>query len=202
MSRALIAALVVCAVGLAGCSDDGSDAGPRTPTPTVTTPITTSTSPAAPSPSDPSTSPGVEPATGDLLELDGMSLRVPEGWDVVDRTDTGFTASRRVNVVHDTLDVRIQDNLGISEPLASTIEMRNDLQVFYERDPQVEQPVVIDGLKMFHLSGQVSDNFWAEAYGSDLGDHTIDVSFLFGPKTSPAERREAVDSVLATVEIG
>lgn len=203
----LISAVVVCVL-TAGCSD--SDSGPGTPAGSASTPSTaptngtsTSTSPSDSPSSTPSSTPsGAEAATGELIEMDGMSMRAPDDWVILDQRKTGFTASHRGNVIADTLAVRVQDNLGFSESLKDTIEFRNSLEIFYANDPKVMKPVMIDGQKMFHLSGWVSRrNLWAEAYGTDLGDHTIDISFLFGRKVDPAVRRATVDSVMATVQV-
>ena len=198
MARVLIAVLLTCVLALSGCSDDGS--GAEVPDETSAAP--TSDAPTSePTSEATSGTAGVAPATGEEIDLDGMSLRLPADFVAKDVRDIGFTAVREGRLPYDTFQGRIQDNLGITSTLAQTIALRNDLQLFYLRDPKVLAPVVIDGLKMFHLSGKVSDVLYAEAYGSDLGDHVIDLSFLFGPGTTPAERREVVGSVLATVDL-
>jgi hypothetical protein len=78
---AVIASLLTGALVLAACSDDGSPQTDDTVTTPTSTPASPSTSPAATSiPADDLPFPGVAPADGLRLRLDGASIHVPQGW--------------------------------------------------------------------------------------------------------------------------
>lgn len=204
---ALVAGLLVGASTLTACSGS-SDAGPEEPSGTSSTssaPATPST-PSTPSTSDspvdppPETSSGPAAASGELVEFDGLSARIPAGWKIKDQDFRSAYASRSQGVLVDSLTIQFQDNFGEQSSLPELIEFHNDFEIFYERNPKTLEPVTIDGVEMFHLAGKVTDNLWGEAFGADLEQSTADFSFLFSSATGPAERQRVVDTFLASVD--
>ena len=78
----------------------------------------------------------------------------------------------------------------------ATISIRNHI---YTTLPTIEEPVEIGGVELYHYAGQVSDSEYVEEYGAIYDGSQISINFLLATTGTDAERRELVDSVLATL---
>ena len=78
----------------------------------------------------------------------------------------------------------------------AVISIRNHV---YSQLPTIEEPVEIGGVEMYHYAGQVNDSEYVEEYGAIYDGSQISINFLLSATSPEAERRELVDSVMATL---
>jgi hypothetical protein len=140
----------------------------------------------------------VEPAAGDPMELSNVSVRAPAGFDV-DPPDMSYLrfAFERGGVQ----SIALANTPAINElPLRkqAVISIRSHV---YTTQPTIEAPVEVDGVEMYHYAGQVSDSEYAEEYGAIYDGSQISINFLLSTTMPEAERRELVDSVMATLTL-
>ncbi len=213
--------LLVClgATALSGCS--GDDPAPDEPSSTAVTSTPDAPDPTSGSPSvDPSEDPtpdptpdatpdttpestyaDVEPATGELVELDGLSLRVPVGYQVLDSTGDLLNAQVDPAAGFDFLGVSATGNYDEHKDLDAMLATHNERDISYRRDPTTRDRVVVDGVEMYHASGKVSPQLWAEAFGGGNTAYDIDIAFAFGLDTPAAERQRITESVMASIDL-
>ncbi len=197
--RPVLASVLVAAL-VSGCGAVGDPAPSPTDGSSAASPATASTTE---SPTDPTSEPTTDPnaATGKLIELEGLSFRLPEDYHVVRNTNGRiFEADRRGSLVGDPIQVIIVDSLGVSYSLRKLARIHNKGSL-YSMDAAYLAPVTFAGQEWYHLEGQVRPLAWAAAYGFNDADHDVDLSFEFSTQVPLAKRRAIVDSVLATVEL-
>ncbi len=202
-------ALAALALTVAGCGGDESDDAGRGDSPA---PGSSSTSSAEPSePSDPaetgsttSETPlgtGAAPATGQELTFDALSLRLPKGWKIVSKDVEGFTARPR-GLTLDYLTLQFLANDGRTSSPEAALREHNRSDGFPKDPPLTLPPVEVDGVAMFHRSGNVTRNTWLESFGSNSTDYTVYLTFELQPfDRSVKQQRALADSVLATVDM-
>lgn len=191
LASVLVGALV------AGCGGDASSPS-QSPGPA------TSATGADPAPtSSPTLKPAPDPtaAVGELVELDGVTFRLPEDYRVA-RSISGqrFSAERRGSVLGDPISVIVIDSLGLIYPLRKLARMHNNGSL-YSMDPDYLAPVTIAGQEWYHLEGKVRSLAWAAAYGFNDAERAVDLAFQFSTDVPMAKRRSIVDSVLASIEL-
>ena len=202
---AAFAALALMAA-LAACGDDEPDP-PASGGSSESTESTESTKPTEPTEPTESTEPtepetplgtGAAPATGKSITVDGLSLRLPQGWQTSTQDAEGFVAEPR-ELSLDVLEVIVIQNDGLtSSPEAAFREYAG----YGVRPPKTLPPIEVDGVPMFHGTGQTQSSTWVEAFGSNSTDFTIWLTFKSSPRLTPLkERRALADSVLATVDL-
>jgi hypothetical protein len=186
--------LLAAVLALGGCGDDPSepDADP--------TGQSSSSDPSEPPP-ETSTSteptPTVEPAAGELMELSNVSVRAPKGYQA-DPPDMSYLrfAFERAGIQ----SIALANTPAVNETLPlhkqAVISIRNHV---YSQVPPIGDPVEIGGVTMYRYAGQVSDNEYVEEYGAIYDGSQISINFLLSATSSEDERRELVDSVLATL---
>lgn len=172
--------------GCGGDDDSEGDDPPASPSASATG----SSEPTAP------TSPTVEPATGPVLTLKGVSLNLPEGWHV-DNDDSNIL------VVGADKDSDVLINLSSFpslDPNASIAALARSTQKTggYPAN-SVQPPATMAGRPAFHVAGEVAGDY-TEEFGLLNGGDIVSVEFVFwnAPK---AGRQELIDSVLATVQL-
>ena len=209
--RAAAAVLAASLLGLTGCSGATEGGAPATSSPSVDDPTETSTSPSteapAPTPSETggpeSSYAGVEPAAGELVELDGFSLRVPESYELDEPgSPVTFDASRRDDISGiDYIGGFATPNYGQQDSLSKLLRDHNRTDITYSRNPVTRGPVVVDGVRMYHASGMINPFVWGEAFGTGFTDFDVDITFTFSKRVPKAEREEVVDSVMASLKL-
>lgn len=176
---------------MSGCSDDDD---PETEGPPEAPSSSSSTEETAPPTDEPTT---VAPATGPVLEVKDISLRMPEGW-AVDNDDASFL------VVGASADERTLINLSSFpslDPDASIERLaRSTEKTGGYAKGSVQPPATLAGQPAFHVAGDVVGDFHEE-FGLIHEGEIVSVEFvqLRGPKTGWSE---LIESVLATVELG
>lgn len=206
----VLVGFVIGVVVLGGCSSEGAGEGSApdaaSSASTQPTSVASSGSPTVSPTGSPSESadpsPSVEPATGQLVEMGALSLRVPANY-VVDRFDDESYSARGKGIKGSlaTMGALRIDSLGTPASLRTALKNYRSTNS-YLRDPEEREPVVVGGLKMFHIAGMSNDDAWTEAYGIETAQNVYAIDFEFIAQFTPAtKRRKIIDSVLATVEI-
>lgn len=198
--------LVLTALVAAGCADPSreSDGGTRSPT--------SSTSPsdgADPPPTEEPTSTGPTPVAPDIasargrsIELEAASFRLPEGFEGEPPSDSVLVAQ---NQDSDSVVVRATDTGFRDPPGASGDPARAALEEFLEvtgyRQIEKLEPVVVDGIRMFHLTGTVGGIERWVAFGSEVDGYSVVFEFGVDLRLPREDRRELVYSVMNTVDL-
>lgn len=190
-ARSVSAAVVALAAVAAGCTGDPGD-GPS-PTP--------STAPSSPSPSstasDPgggetSTAPEPTPADGPLVEADAYAFRVPRGY----RVDGDVSFSVNADDPETLSSIHLGALSGAPDQSLDDLVRRSRQIVLWSGRPRRLPDVVIDGVAFYHLVGRQDPVAGVEEFGT-VHDGS-DVRLSFALRLPPAQRRDVIDSVLAT----
>ena len=195
LSAALAGSLLV--TTLAGCGPDPSEPDPSgSPEPTENT-----SSPSEPtdatSPSD-SESHSAAAATGVLLKGVGARVRAPEGWkreeQLVEFVDSAQDPTSENAVTLSS--VQSLDDATLRELAEAGIEFGG-----YQDEPQILEPVVINGVECYHVAGQISDVAAIEDIGTIHAGQIVTVTLHFDLNATTAkDRQEITESVWASVE--
>lgn len=189
VSTVSAAALLTLATACGGGSDDPS------PEPSTSAGSSASGTPSADS--SPSDSEGATPAaTGVLLVQPHAQVRGPAGWrraEVLVRTmvsaDDRHTPS--------TMSLGEIDAFGGTSDIDEVAE--NALTTLpYDQLPKRLPNTQLDGVEVYHLAGMVQDHLYHEEFGANVDDRLVSLVFDLSDLLSPAERREVVDSVVAS----
>ncbi len=173
---ALVALALTATLTLAGCGADekGGDGSPG-PDP-ASSPSEESPTEAEPSesaepsePAEPETplGTGAAPATGQELTFDALSLRLPQGWKVVSKDVEGFTA-RPKGLTLDYLTLQFLANDGLTSPPEQARREHDESDGFAKDPPLILPPVEVDGVAMFHRSGQRQSHHLARVLRIEL----------------------------------
>lgn len=184
--------VAVLASGTACGGDSNADAGAE---PGASGPASASVTTSV-EPGDVPSRPAVEPAAGVRLALPLSTVRAPEGW------------TRPEKIVRTQVDAGDDDtssiiSLGEAEAFGSTMSADElaDASIessFYSRKPRKLPLVELDGVEAYHLAGKVERSTYLEEFGVIVDDQIVTLGFDFSLEVSPAERREIVDSVVAS----
>jgi hypothetical protein len=192
--------LVAVLLTLVGCGDDPDDVQPTGQTPAPSGESSEPPPSAEPTGSGESSAPAgetVEPAAGDLLELSNVSVRAPKGFDAdpPDGSNLRF-AFARVGI--QSIALANTSSLDESQTLLeqARISLRTNV---YPRPPKLMEPVEIDGVRMYHYAGRISEHEYVEEYGTIYDGSQISINFRLEMASSEAERQGLVASVMASL---
>lgn len=196
-SRVLAASLFMVVVAALGActSDDDPDAGSS---PGATETMSTATTDATTDATD--AVPEVEPATGELVQLDtSLRLRLPQEYDWY-TDDSGGSIFATATVDGVTVDVGASDVLWDVEPLddaaESSLQTLDDLPgLTYRRLANT----TVAGLECWVIEG-VGEKKRYEEFGTLHNGRLVHVDFTFHTADEPAFADDLVASVLASVE--
>lgn len=194
MPRIAVSALLAVLLS-AGTACGGSDDPGATPSASVTSPTESTSESTSPDPTESATT-SVEPATGPALDMKLSSVRIPDGWRVMD----SLVSTQQDGADNDTASTVSLGEIDAFGGTPSADELaRNVLETNpFPMDPEVQPTVEIDGVEFYHLAGKVQKLDYLEDFGAVVDDRIVNLTFHFSPEISPAERQEIVDSVLAT----
>ena len=185
------AAVAVLALVLTGCSSsEGSDdpAASAAPGQDVSEPA--SETPVEPTESATPT-PTVQPATGPVLDVDGYSVRLPEGWRVRYDTAVSGAALGKQGLIFMSLFA------GPERPLRALIQEDLRLSSPVERFRRLED-TTLGGSPAYHYTGRAGAINRRDSFGAWDDGNEVMVQFNLRAALSRAERREIVESVLVT----
>lgn len=186
MRRTLLASLVAAVLLLAGCGngDDDPEADP------TGTPDATTSAAADPSPSDPA----VEAASGFLIDLDRVTMRVPEGWRKVRKMADFLTGAEDPESFS---SVSLGDLSAVGEP---SLEEMAEFAATTESRTKILDPVEIAGVEWYHVVGREDELVGFEEFGTVHNGSQATISFSLDDKVPAEEQQALIASVLATVE--
>ena len=179
-----------------GCSDDDDPEGEGPPEPpsSSSSAATDGTTPTDQTPTDEPTT--VSPATGPVLEVKDISIRMPEGWKL-DNDDASFLVVG-ADAEEDTL-INLSSFPSL-DPDASIDRLAKSTEKTggYPKG-SVLPPTTMAGQPAFHVAGDVVGDYHEE-FGLIHEGEIVSVEFvhLRGPRDGWTE---LVESVLATVEL-
>ncbi|WP_159081373.1 hypothetical protein [Nocardioides sediminis] len=193
-------ATVVLALVLTACSDaeepaagGSADAGTsESPAPSEGT---EESSPVSPSES-PET-PEVAPATGPVLQVKGMKVNAPEGWETTMRAAVGH-GSFPPGQVGTGAGLTRFPNTG----LFTVDELGNEQVDEMGKGGKRLGDLEIDGAQVYHLVGSPEKGVQLERFGTIAEDQRVALEFRFANGESRTARDEIIQSMLATLEIG
>ena len=150
---------------------------------------------AGPATDDP-TAGAVAPATGVRLTMPRATVRAPRGWTrspalVSDQTDAEDDDTASAMTLAET---QAFGSTAGADELADIARASNLDPMIPRKLPAVE----LDGVEVYHLAGKVQRLNYLEEFGAVVDDRIVTLSFQLSPEITPTERREIVDSVLAT----
>lgn len=198
--RLLPLLLASCLVVLGACTEDddpGTKGGGQKP-PAATD--ETSSPPATPSaPTSPTST--VEPASGVRLELDAISANAPKGW-----TKDRLATSNQISATHPEV-VTVLFLFQVPDPSLGAGGLERAAQQSlriggYLQKPKILEPTEIDGVEMYHIAGRIDRATFIEEFGATVDGQLVRVKLVMAEVMSKKERRELVESVLQTVQIG
>lgn len=191
-SRSIVVGCVIGAAFVSGCgSSEGS--GPEESTSTGSA----SEDDAASEEPIPTTepTPTVAPATGEIIKVKGTRLRLPSGWVAgsasalqaggYTRTDADSFISifRFPQLLIESLEEQVREEATSSS---------------WGSPPRREADRTVDGLVVTHLSGTAQPGERADTFSTLNNGQEFELDFVFGNAESRAERKQIVDSVLAS----
>jgi len=191
MKVAAVATLL--ALVLTGCSSSGdpTEDPPRSDAPSQDATGSSPEDPAESPTESPTATPTVEPASGPVLDVDGVSVRLPRGWRVRYDTAVSGTGLGKQGLIF------VSVFAGPERPLRALI--REDLRL---TGPVTQlrraDDTTLGGNPAYHYTARATATNLRDSFGTwDDGDEVI-VQFDLHDDRSAAERRELVESVLAT----
>jgi hypothetical protein len=202
-----LGSLVLAAVLLqtaSGCSDDAPpDPGPGSPSSESSSSTPQTSAPPTTEPTEPS-EPTVAPASGLRLRQGHLSVRAPEGWTKSPEPTAGeFSEQADDKVLGSTLFIGELPDLAPGAEVDLDQLARSAIRTAYDlRDPEILEPVELDGVRWYHTSGQIDAASYEDAFGTITDGVELQISLKTGVGLmSAAERSDLLASILATVEI-
>ena len=192
--RKAVGATVSCVVLALSACTSGTDDRERTDPPSSAGSPSESAGevPTEPSVELPESTPLVEPATGPVLDVEGISVRIPQGWRL--GYDTPFVATARGREGIMSLSTFPGPPRSLRSLLKRELAQRKDLRSVERLDD-----VAIGGRSAFHYRAR-EDHYVTDEFGLSDADHWVSVSFDLSDRVPPKRRRLIVESVLATYE--
>jgi hypothetical protein len=193
--RAAVATAAAALLGLAGCGGDDPGVEPQR------TPSSSSSSSPTGAPVSETADPSVTPASGLLIRIRDVSLNAPDGWtrlsDLFSKLAKGAGDPHGRSMVG-LYSVPAFNPDATVDQLATAVEQTSH----YVGSASVHEPVDVNGVECFHVSGRYRDGQVQHQYGVNRGDYQITVKFDFDPQLTEDEQRDVMDSVLASVTWG
>lgn len=186
MSGAL--ALLVCATLLGACGEDATTPGPASSS-------SSGSSSGASEPEPEPTEPSVQPATGAKVELGGLTLNLPAGFEPREASSMGgdlVTASGPDGAARIAFVAAEDFN---RQSLDKAVEFAITTG-FWTHKPRRLPDVEVDGVTMYHLSGPSGAGFIDVQFGAEHGGY--DTNLTISASGSAVERQHLIDSILAT----
>lgn len=175
---------------LAGCAPGGGSADDPGPT----RPAAQSTeTPAETASETPAATPTGAPVNGPVMEVQGISIRLPKGYDVGFETPVVATAQGRLGLV--TLGVIAGEQRSLDRQMKEDLEAYGPMRTV-ERLPDT----TLDGLPAYHYSGRQDRYLVRDVYGTWDGGYQVLVRFELSDHRPEAARRELIESVVATYD--
>jgi len=189
----MVAAVLV--AGTAGCGgDDEPDTSPDPSSPSSSAP----TEPTTDSTSEP-TEATPEPVEGERFELEGISFSLPEPYE--GRQEGDVAVGARIGRDDPVASIEVLATPSVGEMTLDETRRIHLGSHFYDRAPRLLGPVMVDGVRMFHMAGRTSSTTWSEVFGSDETGYTIDLQLEFDIDVPETERQGVVDAVLGSIEV-
>lgn len=197
--RLAAAAVVSCCVVLVSGCGGGSEGDPVD----TAQSSTSSAGPTGASSGPPSadSDPTDDPATGERVEIPGLSINAPEGTTVESISDdlvqVGFSGATT-----DAMQIASIPSYGST--------LREQADIFRETAPygpdlESQQPVEYAGTRWWHLAGSADGGTGlgttAEVFGTTSGELQVYVVFELDRSVSDAEAQERVESVMGSAEL-
>jgi hypothetical protein len=182
------------ALALTGCGSDDPEGSPD-PTPS-TTAASGATEPSEST--DPTSGPAVTAASGLAVRIRTVTLNGPEGWPRT--TDEFANLGRGVRAPDGSALVALysvpslNQDATLDQIAAGVIQTSN-----FIGKPTVHDPVTINGVECYHVSGRYAGGEKAELYGAIHARDLVNFTFAFHPAFPEDERQDVIDSVLASV---
>jgi single-stranded DNA-binding protein len=143
----------------------------------------------------------VEPAGGVRLELSAISANAPEGWKLDNLATDYQISATHPEVVTLLFLLQVPDPTdgegGVEQTAKDVLRVSGWLQ-----KPKILEPTEIDGVEVYHIAGRIDSSSFVEEFGTTVDGQLVRVSLQMTEIMSKKERRELVESVLQTVEIG
>lgn len=205
----LIAPMLVAVLVAGGCADDdapesreGSGASASvtpTPSPSPTSSAPTSSASATAAPTDDLPFPGVAPADGLRLQVDGASVQVPQGWE----RDPSFTGLDQGAVGPDAfvqlIDQATVDFGAVGLGDLTTEELEEFVLMSLDQGSQVRyrlrEPLQIGGQTVVHATGTDRTGSTTEVFQALRGDRFVTVTVI-GSEDGATPLSELVPAVL------
>lgn len=184
-------ALVLLAAGCA--SEEGSADAPeatRSATGAPQDPTETPTESPSESPSETSTA---KPVTGPVMEVQGITVQLPKGYDVGFDNPVVATAGGELGVV--VLSAIAGEPWSVDRLAKEEIKASGPMQTV-RRHPDT----TLDGLAAYHYSGRLDRHTFREVYGTWDSGYQVIVRFELHDFMRKAKRRELIESVVATYD--
>jgi hypothetical protein len=143
----------------------------------------------------------VEPASGVRLELSAISANAPKGWK-----QDGLATDYQVSATHPEV-VTLLFLLEVPDPSNGAggldLAAKQSLQASaYLQKPKILEPTEIDGVEVYHIAGRIDSSSFLEEFGTTVDGQAVRIKLQMTEIMSEKERRELVESVLQTVELG
>lgn len=195
-TRTLLALVVASGLLLSGCNDGDE---PDTESAASSSPTQSTTDPTSPPPDGPSGS-TVEPATGQLIEHDALSLRLPadQDWKVLNSGVLAINRDAEGNEWAVTVN-EIPDRSNGTMTLDQAAELSLSSTTLYDPPLTQGENRVIDGVEGW--TAETIDSAFGEyvyRYGAVHADHDTYVTLRVPRKD--AENRAWIEAVLASIE--
>lgn len=207
ISGAAVAVALALGAALSGCGSDDEPRADPPPSAEGATSATAGSDPSSPSttPSTTateSTSPAVAPATGRLVTIGAISMRVPDGWRYNDNQGINpFTVGATGGVGSQAAFISSTPDLsGGYATLNGTV--RNLIKSAYpDRVPKRLPNRRIDGVVFARLKGAINATFEVEHYIAVYEGNTVEIDFSLVRDDGEAVNTAIIEGCLATVEI-
>ena len=184
LAGSLLAAL---AAGLAGCGDDRASGRPGATAGAGPSGAAATSASASGSPS------GVAPAAGKQVSSPVFTLRVPAGWRLRSMIRSSTSAFAPDSSGQASIGFVPAYGQSVSDERLVAEALRDH---GWAQEPHVEEPAVVDGQRMVHLSGPIGRGKRADYYVRIYRDYEVYLDVE--TRGTAAQQAAVVDAVLAS----
>jgi len=200
-----LGSLVLAAVlmlSTAACSDDTPDEPDPVTSPSSDVSSSTPETSAPPTTEPPT--PSVTPASGRKMTQGHLSVRAPQGWRKTPEPSVGeFSEQSEDPNLLSTLFIAELPDLAPGSETDLGDQARSAIKnTHYLRNPEIVEPVALDGVRWYHTSGRIDAAQIEDSFGTITGGFQLRLTLrTLKDAMSPAEREDLLASILATVEL-